>query len=221
MTERSDIFDLIAGGDIAGLRELLGGKPFAARERNESGVSALMWACYNFRPEVVGMVRAAIKPDEVDIFEAAMLGETERVQKLLDAQPGSRTTFSPDGFPLLGFACFFGHMGTAKLLLERGANPNVAAKNPMKVFPINSAASRKRTDIVELLLDHGADPNAAQHLGYTSLHSAAHNGDVETIRLLMNRGADANPVNDDGKTPLQMAEEGGHEEAAALLRERN
>ena len=219
MTEHRDIFELIGKGDVPGLQELLRATPSAARERNEDGVSALVWACYNFRPEVVKTVRAAIEIENIDIFEATALGETERVRDLLDAQPEPLAAFSPDGFPLLGFASFFGHIETAKLLLERGADPNVAAKNPMKVFPLNSAASRKRTDIVRLLLDTGADPNAAQHMGYTSLHSAAHNGDVETIRLLLARGANSNPVGEDGKTPHQLAKEAGHEEAATLLQE--
>ena len=218
MTVTQNIFELIKSGDVPALRTLLGEKPSAARERNGDGVSALMWACYHFNPEVVALVRAAVQMEELDIFEATASGETEQVRVLLDAEPESLTEFSPDGFPLLGFACFFGHIETAKLLLARGTNPNVAAKNPMQVFPINSAASRKRSDIVRLLLDTGADPNSAQNMGYTSMHSAAHNGDLETIRLLLERGAKPDSVTDDGKTPVRLAKEGGHEEAATLLR---
>lgn len=213
---KQEIFAAIKGGDAARVRALAAQDPSLAKARDESGVSALLQACYHFRLDIVEALRATNAP--LDIFEAAALGQTERVQELLDQQPGLANAWSPDGFPVLGYPCFFGHPAVAQLLLERGAHPNVATRNAMRVYPLNSAASRKRSDIVKLLLDHRADPNAAQNSGYTSLHSAAHNGDVETVKVLLAKGADKNRKSDDGKTPLDMAEAGGHEEVARLLR---
>ena len=213
------IFAAIKAGDAPRVRALVTQDPAAAAARDENGVSALLQTKYHMRNDMVEILLEA-KP-ELDIFEAAALGETERMKELLDQQPELANAWSPDGFPVVGYPCFFGHMEAAKLLLERGAEPNVAAKNPMKVFPINSAAAAKRSDIVELLLDHGADPNAAQHGGWTALHSAAHNGDVATVKLLLARGAEPKPKADDGKTPLDMAEEDGHEEVVKLLQENN
>lgn len=216
MSTEQDIFAAIKSGDAERVQELATQTPGLAGARDENGVSALMQARYHFRMDMVEALLSA--GPTLDIFEATALGQTGRVQEMLEAEPDLVNAWSPDGYPLLGYACFFGHFEVAKLLLERGAQPNVASRNPMKVFPINSAASGKHSGIVKLLLEHGSDPDAAQNSNYTSLHSAAHNGDVATLKLLLAHGADPKPKTNDGKTPLDMAEDGGHEEAAELLR---
>ena len=58
---------------------------------------------------------------ELDVFEAAALGETARVRELLEDDPGLANAFGADGFHPLGLACFFGHVGSARELLEHGA----------------------------------------------------------------------------------------------------
>jgi ankyrin repeat protein len=53
---------------------------------------------------------------------------------------------------------------------------------------IDAAASGK-TDVVKLLLDKGANINAKDAGGHTTLWWAIHNGDTEVARLLQARGA--------------------------------
>ena len=45
--------------------------------------------------------------------------------------------------------------------------------------------------VARLLLERGADPNAAG-AGYTALHAAALRGDVETVKALLAKGANPN-----------------------------
>jgi ankyrin repeat protein len=73
------------------------------------------------------------------------------------------------------------------------------------------------TDIVGLLLDHGADVNAKDKLGWTVLHRAAFDGQKEMVGYLVTRGADLNAKNNNGWTPLHCAAFKGHKEVVDLL----
>src|SRR5215218_1568853 len=125
---------------------------------------------------------------ELDVFEAAAVGRSERLRELLDEDPELANAWADDGFQPLGLASFFGHVEAARLLLERGAEVNSASRNEMKVMPLHSAAAtsdpRKRYELARLLLEHGADPNARQQDEYTPLMEADQNGD-ERLRSLL------------------------------------
>jgi uncharacterized protein len=154
---------------------------------------------------------------EPDVFEAAAFGRVERLHELVDTHGGLVRAFSPDGFTALHFAAFFGQPDSAKLLLERGADPSVRARNPMAVEPLHSAAASDQVEIARMLLDAGADPNARQERGFVALHAAAQNGSAELALLLLDRGADRTLRADDGRTAGDIAHEAGHETLANSL----
>src|ERR671933_827542 len=83
---------------------------------------------------------------ELDVFEAAALGRTERLRELLDADPSLANAWADDGFQPLGLASFFGNVAAARLLVERGAEVNSASRNQMKVMPLHSAAAATDPD---------------------------------------------------------------------------
>ena len=130
---------------------------------------------------------------ELDVFEAAAVGRTDRLRELLDAEPDLANAWAGDGFQPLGLASFFGHVEAARLLVERGAEVNSASRNDMKVMPLHSAAAtgdpEARIELAKLLLEHGADPNARQQDDFTPLMAAEHNGDERLRRLLLESGA--------------------------------
>jgi ankyrin repeat protein len=82
-------------------------------------------------------------------------------------------------------------------------------------------------EAVTLLLDRGADVNAANNAGNTALHGAVTRGDA-VVKLLASRGARIDVKNKAGFTPLDLAEGRGgrggrpgtvRESTAALLRQ--
>ena len=150
--------------------------------------------------------RGLLRPDgELSVFEAAAFGRLERLGELLDEDPERVQAFSDDGFTALHLAIFGGEEGAVRLLLERGADPNVLSRADIaKVPPLGTAAFAGSTPIARLLLDSGADPNVRGEGGFTPLHAAAQNGDEELARLLLERGADPAAATDDGRRPADF-----------------
>ncbi len=75
-------------------------------------------------------------------------------------------------------------------------------------------------DTVELLLQNGADPNAADKSEvWTPLMFAAGEGQMEVVRVLLRHGAGPGLVDGDGDTAAEHALTKGHEEVARALRQ--
>jgi ankyrin repeat protein len=94
-------------------------------------------------------------------------------------------------------------------LLERGADPNAAARSG--VTPIFFCSD---TRAFALLIAHGADVRRRDATGQTALHYAA---DVDGARRLLDHGADPSAASNDGTTPLHWSMYRRHLEVAALL----
>jgi ABC-type phosphate/phosphonate transport system substrate-binding protein len=70
---------------------------------------------------------------------------------------------------------------------------------------------------VAALIAAGADPNAVNVDGYTSLHWAVYNNHEACVAALIATGADPNIVNNLRQTPLQIAVRKGHKECMKIL----
>jgi ankyrin repeat protein len=209
------LLDAIKAKDPAAARAALAADPAAARGAAADGTSLLCLAVYYGQPEIADAIAAA-KPD-VDVFEAAALGRVDRLRAVLDEDPARLNSVAADGFFPLGLAAYFKHPDAARLLLDRGADPNQAASNGAKVTALHAAVSSNQPQIVEWLLDAGADVNARQQMDYTPLMGAAANARTAILDLLLARGADPALRTTDGKSAADLAREHGHEEVAARL----
>jgi ankyrin repeat protein len=189
-------------------------------DRPDTTVSPLLDALYRDDSDTVESLLTS--EPELDVFEAAALGRTDRVRQLLDEDPERAHEWSSDGFTALHLAAFFGHAPAARLLLEHGADPALRSRHQfIKVTPLHSAVAREGAADVEtakVLIEGGAPIGAREEGGHTPLHSAASNGSRPMVELLLANGADPLAARDDGKTPRELALEGGHEEVAELLR---
>ena len=74
-------------------------------------------------------------------------------------------------------------------------------------------------EVVQALLDSGANIDNSDPDLTTPLHVAAANGHEQIVRLLLDRGAKINAKEKDGTTPLFIAVMNGHEQAVQLLLE--
>jgi uncharacterized protein len=79
----------------------------------------------------------------------------------------------------------------------------------------------KHTEIAQLLLENGMNPNHMNWRHVTLLHDMAQEGDIAKARLLLDHGADIDAVDEEYRsTPLGFASRWGQREMAALLPER-
>lgn len=88
-----------------------------------------------------------------------------------------------------------------RLLLDKGAI--VTFKGDLTA--LHKAAGQCEPEVVQMLLDRGADPNARDINGNTTLVYAAGSGRLEVVPLLIKAGADVNARDDDGKSVLVHA----------------
>jgi ankyrin repeat protein len=218
VARKQTIFDAIGRGDAARVKRKLAREPAALSERDENGLSLVMRALYEAKPEIVDVLLA--RDPELDLFDAAALGDVETLRRLLGRSRKRANSYSLDGFTPLHLAAFFGHADAAALLLDRGADVEARSKNPRlrSVTPLHSAAAGRHLDVAELLLARGADPNATQPGGWTPLHQAAANGDLALCRALLTRRAKRAPLADDRSRPLDFAIENRHHEIVRLLK---
>ena len=157
-------------------------------------MSALLEALYRGEADQVEQILAG--DPQLDVFEAAALGKADRLRELLDGDPALANAFGADGFHPLGLSCFFGHVDAARLLLERGADVNALSRNDrIQTAAIHAAAAAEgkgedtRYKLVQLALEHGADPNLPQGGGFRAIDAARQNGDKRVEELLLQHGA--------------------------------
>jgi len=125
-----------------------------------------------------------------DLTVASALGDFDRVKSILDADPERIRDARPNGRRALTVAIEFGHDDIARFLLERGADPTWPEINADRGGALHAAARLGNRAMVELLLAHGADPNAHSDSGGNAVYAAK---TPEIRALLKTRGGTLDP----------------------------
>lgn len=114
--------------------------------------------------------------------------------------------------PLM-LAALRGYLDLCVKLVARGAEINKSGWTPL-----HYAATGGNSEIVALLLKHGATVDAIAPNGSTPLMMAAMFGSTEAVRQLLDAGADPDLKNAGGQTALDYALSGSRPDAIAMLR---
>ncbi|KAF4906603.1 WW domain-containing oxidoreductase [Colletotrichum fructicola] len=161
---------------------------------------------------------------------AAYLGYTELCEYLIhqgcDININTKTTCHS----ALGASIHQQKIGTMRMLLEKGANPD----RVMNHHSLLCLATEKGIDYCTLLLEKGADPNTecrsrscfrfvsvfgVKHYLRRGLSRAAYSGNLSIMKALIDKGADVNPDNlrDLDGSPLAAAVYMGQLDCARFL----
>ena len=167
---------------------------------------------------VADLIKRGFDPNTRDVkgqpgLTAAMQERSVKVARVLLEQPGiDVNALNPAGESALMLAALKGELAGAELLLGRGAAVSLAGWSP-----IHYAATGPEPQLVKLLLDRGADIDAASPNGTTPLMMAAQYGSDESVKLLLQRGADVARRNQRGLGPIDFAKLSGREPVVRLL----
>lgn len=189
----SDLVDLAARGDIA-------------------GVTALLDAGADIDQQGAGGQTAAMA--------ATYANNIEMAQRLFAR--GANPNIQDDmlNTPFL-YAGAEGYLEILKLANEAGADPTIL--NRFGGTALIPAAEHGYVEVVRYLLVHTeVDVNHVNNLGWTALLEAIMLNDggpaqQETIRILIAHGADVTIADADGVTPMDHARQRGFSEIAAIL----
>ena len=144
------------------------------------------------------------KNDE-DLCYHSSYGGRSKIDEIKDLISSGVDPNCKRGTPLY-YATSNGNAEVVKILLDGGAEPNLA--NSQGITPLYSAASWHSTsfDMVKQLLHAGALPNVPNKSGVTPLGRAVlFEYDINVVKLLLDSGAEPNMTNHQGGTPLHTA----------------
>jgi ankyrin repeat protein len=118
----------------------------------------------------------------------------------------------------LHVAALYGHVEALKFYFDRGLVTNLDVKDGSQQTPMHYAASNGRVSIIDYLVAHDCDINAASSSGLTPLHLAVQEQRIDAVKSLLNHGARQQPCHA-GRSPLIYAYKTGDQSLTRLLRD--
>jgi len=135
----------------------------------------------------------------------------------INAPPASET----HGGTALQAAVIGKEFGLVGRLIDLGANVNAPGPVQNGGSAIAIAAASGSLEIAHILIDAGADINAANGAGHTAFELAAAYGRLDMVQLLINAGADTNLLGSERyRRAEDFARDNGHNTVADILRDR-
>lgn len=150
------------------------------------------------------------------LMGAAHRGHPDIVQMLLDYN-ANMSAGDWEGDTALHGAVSAGRIGVVNILLRTHRSRELEARNVHEQTPLHRAAEKGMAEILQLLLQFGANKDALDNSGWTPLHSATASGQYDTIQALLQANADPNHRDKMGRMPLHIAASSGYLAIVQLL----
>ncbi|KAL8856097.1 MAG: hypothetical protein Q9178_007292 [Gyalolechia marmorata] len=115
-------------------------------------------------------------------------------------------------------AAGLGDVEAVRLLLKHGVSPNIRDENGYT--PTHRAAFCRNHEMIEILVDHGADLTAQNDAGESFIHTFLYRGfDNNLVSLLVRLGVPVNTPDAEGRTALHIAAHKGFDSTVKFLME--
>jgi ankyrin repeat protein len=214
--QTDEFLEAIQKGNLPKINQLLDTTPILASSKTKNGVSPILLALYHGHQDIARTIAA--KKNELDVFEASVMGKLDQVKNLIRQDPSLVNSYSPDGFSPVALAAYLGQKETTEYLILKGANVNAIAKNASGFTALTGAIANNHTEISKILVKRGADVNHRYEGGVSPLMEASLNGNIELVSFLLENGADPNAMTKDGKSPISVAREKNHAGVVEVLK---
>lgn len=201
---------------------IMSGVDLCATSAEEDNYTALHVAAEMGHVDVCHLlVRAGCPLDALDVglytpFMTAVAAGKEAAARCLMALGADTAKCGEDGMTCLHLASKAGLLDIVQLILKRSTS-QVNAQDEGGWTPIVWASEHQHSNVVLLLLKHGANPNIRDSEGNTALHWSAYSGTVDILLMYLELGSDINGANELGDTPLHVAARQDKYEMVMLL----
>lgn len=154
--------------------------------------------------------------DDTDaLVMAAMQGNGEALETLLDSTQIDVNHKDSIGVAPLHWAAFCGHVSVCQRLLDANADMHVRDREGRT--PLHVAAYENQTDCLRLLIGVGAELHSPDKVGWTPLHCAVSNSIERACLMLTEAGADALAKDAEGKSSMDLAHHFGNQRVVSIL----
>lgn len=219
----------------SGVTQLLLKRGADVQKHDVDGMTPLLYAAKQGQSEVAKLLldNPGVSVDDTGsggwtaLHYAAYYGRHKTVALLLERGAEKDRRDDSGNTPLLqvfrGVYEGKGSLAGAKVLLEKGADPNLAEDNACGstgATPLKYAANLGDLAVVRFLLLKGADVNAVDtcHGNTTALMSAAREGHLGVVKFLLEKGSSPGAENEKGQTAFDIAQQYKRNTVAALLK---
>ncbi len=110
-----------------------------------------------------------------------------------------------------------GELDNVKELLAQRPEDVKAQDEKNQYTPLHWAAANGHVEVMQYLIEHGADISARDKNGTTPIHLAAENDQIEALKFLLDHGADVGARNDWQWTPLHYCAFHDAQDTARML----
>jgi ankyrin repeat protein len=150
---------------------------------------------------------------------AALAGNHFQTAELLYQNGADPNVRGNSAITPLQSAAYCGNLRIVQELIKYNADINAGDYyGDTAIYDASRGRALERTDIVRLLLEHGADVNVRVRGGLTPLHRASMDGALEVARVLLEHGANVQAEDKRGRTPLQVVLETGYRDSSEVMR---
>lgn len=126
------------------------------------------------------------------IIEAIINKSLEEVKFLVE-RGANLQVYCNSNTPLL-MAVKDNQFEISKCLLEKGVDPNCTSFSTYKIVPLGVAAYEGYENLVELLIEHGADVNKTNGVDQSPMYLAISKGFYKIVKILLEKGANVNGI---------------------------